>query len=267
MYAALAGYAGPAGAAGTAANQPPSPDDSPLEIPSVRLAITGAAPLTTEVADLWQRRSGIALLQGYGLTEASPAVTSADPDGRSPTASIGAPLPGVEVVLVDEEGDEALVGDPGEIWVRGPNVFPGYWRDRHATEAALTPDGWLRTGDIAVAGGDDQLYLVDRAKDLIIVSGFNVFPAEVEAVLAEHPAVAEVAVIGIEDPYQGEAVHAFVVREAGQALGADQLADWARQRLAPYKCPNEITFVPEIPHGLAGKLLRRTLRERYLAKS
>ncbi len=267
MYAALAGYVGPAGAAGAAANQPPSSDDSPLEIPSVRLAITGAAPLTTEVADLWQRRSGIALLQGYGLTEASPAVTSAGPDGPSPTASIGAPLPGVEVMLVDEEGDEALVGDPGEIWVRGPNVFPGYWRDRHATEAALTPGGWLRTGDIAVAGSNGQLYLVDRAKDLIIVSGFNVFPAEVESVLAEHPAVAEVAVIGVEDPYQGEAVHAFVVPEAGQALDADQLADWARQRLAPYKCPSEITFVPEIPHGLAGKLLRRTLRERYLAKS
>ncbi len=267
MYAALAGYAGPAGAPGPAANQPPSSDDSPLEIPSVRLAITGAAPLTTEVADLWQRRSGIALLQGYGLTEASPAVTSAGPDGPSPTASIGAPLPGVEVMLVDEEGDEALVGDPGEIWVRGPNVFPGYWRDRHATEAALTPGGWLRTGDIAVAGSNGQLYLVDRAKDLIIVSGFNVFPAEVESVLAEHPAVAEVAVIGVEDPYQGEAVHAFVVPEAGQALDGDQLAEWARQRLAPYKCPSEITFVPEIPHGLAGKLLRRTLRERYLAKS
>jgi long-chain acyl-CoA synthetase len=124
----------------------------------------------------------------------------------------------------------------------------------------------LRTGDIAVAGDNGEFYLVDRAKDLIIVSGFNVFPAEVEGVLAEHPGVAEVAVIGVEDPYQGEAVHAFVVLEAGQALDADQLADWACQRLAPYKCPSEISFVPEIPHGLAGKLLRRTLRERYLAK-
>ena len=274
MYAALAGItsiagsAGSTGPAGTAGPQPPtSSEASSLEIPSVRLAITGAAPLTTEVADLWQRRSGIALMQGYGLTEASPAVTSAGPDGGSPTASIGGPLQGVEVALIDEEGDEALVGDPGEIWVRGPNVFPGYWRDPHATEAALTPDGWLRTGDIAVAGDNGQLYLVDRAKDLIIVSGFNVFPAEVEAVLAEHPAVAEVAVIGVEDPYQGEAVHAFVVPEAGQALAADELADWARQRLAPYKCPNDITLVPEIPHGLAGKLLRRALRERYLAKS
>jgi long-chain acyl-CoA synthetase len=138
----------------------------------------------------------------------------------------------------------------------------------------------LRTGDIAVAGDNGQLYLVDRAKDLIIVSGFNVFPAEVEAVLTEHLAVAEVAVIGVEDPYQGEAVHAFVVLEAGQALDvhafvvleagqaldADQLSDWACQRLSPYKCPSEITFVPEIPHGLAGKVLRRTLRGQYLAK-
>jgi long-chain acyl-CoA synthetase len=258
MYAALAGIP---------EHQPsPSPEESPLEIPSVRLAITGAAPLTPEVAGLWQRRSGIPLLQGYGLTEASPAVTSAAPDRNPSTASIGGPLPGVDVVLIDEEGDVALTGDPGEIWVRGPNVFPGYWRDSQATQAALTPDGWLRTGDIAVAGDNGQLYLVDRAKDLIIVSGFNVFPAEVEAVLAEHPAVAEVAVIGVEDPYQGEAVHAFAVLEAGQTLDADQLADWARLRLAPYKCPDEITFVPEIPHGLAGKLLRRTLRERYPAK-
>jgi long-chain acyl-CoA synthetase len=216
------------------------------------------------VADLWERQSGVPLLQGYGLTEASPAVTSVAPQGGASTASIGAPLPGVDVLLVDEEGDEALAGDPGEIWVRGPNVFPGYWGDPAATEAALTSDGWLRTGDIAVAGDSGQFYLVDRAKDLIIVSGFNVFPAEVESVLADHPAVADAAVIGIEDRYHGEAVHAFVVLEEGATLTGDQLAEWSRHRLAPYKCPSAITFVPEIPHGPEGKLLRRTLRERYL---
>jgi long-chain acyl-CoA synthetase len=228
-------------------------------IPSVRLAITGAAPLTH--AEQWEARYGVTLQQGYGLTEASPVVTSPPPQGPAARGSIGVPLSGVEVRLVDEEGEDALAGDPGEIWVRGPNVFAGYWQDDAATKAVLTEEGWLRTGDIAVAGDDGQLYLVDRAKDLIIVSGFNVFPAEVESVLVEHPAVTEAAVVGVSDVYQGEAVHAFVVVEPQHTVTAEQLNEWTLQRLAPYKCPSEITFVPALPHGLAGKLLRRALKE------
>ncbi|HSS11354.1 MAG TPA: AMP-binding protein, partial [Acidimicrobiales bacterium] len=251
MYAALAGV---------------PPENPRQHLPRVRLAVTGAAPLSYEVADLWQRRYGLPLRQGYGLTEASPVVTSATLDGPVITQSIGIPLPGVEVRLVDDEGEDALAGDAGQIWVRGPNVFPGYWRDDRATEAALTEDGWLRTGDVAVAGDDGQLYIVDRVKDLIIVSGFNVFPAEVEAVLAEHPAVAEVAVVGADDAYQGETVHAFVVLEPGQQVTADQLSAWARDRLARYKCPSEISFVPSLPHGLGGKLLRRSLRSKQSAE-
>jgi long-chain acyl-CoA synthetase len=226
----------------------------------VRLAIAGAAPLTADVADRWEQAFGGSLRQGYGLTEASPVVTMPRlEDGSGPT-SIGVPVPGVEIRLVDEEGDEALAGDPGEIWVRGPNVFRGYWSDERATRSALTADGWLKTGDIAVIGDDGDLHIVDRAKDLIIVSGFNVYPVEVEAVLAEHPAVKEVAVVGAPSAATGEAVEAFVVVEPGQEVTKEQLAAWSTERLARYKCPTVIEFVPELPHGLAGKLLRRRLR-------
>ncbi len=246
LYAALAAAAAAA------------PD--PVRLPSVRLAFCGAAPLPAEVASAWERRFGLPLRQGYGLTEASPVVTSSVMDRPARATSIGVPIPGVEVRLVDDEGEEALAGDPGEIWVRGPNVFSGYWQDPAATAAALTADGWLRTGDMAVLGDDGQLSIVDRAKDLIIVSGFNVYPAEVENVLAEHPDVAEVAVVGDADPYRGEAVHAFVVAEPGHQTTEPALIAWCGHRLARYKCPTKVTVVPELPHGLAGKLLRRALR-------
>ena len=234
-------------------------DDDALA--TVRFAFSGAAPLSPEIAHAWQKRFGLPLRQGYGLTEAAPVVTTAVMDEPARPSSIGIPLPGVEVRLIDDEGDDALAGDPGEIWVRGPNVFPGYWQDPEATAAALSADGWLRTGDIAVVGDDGELAIVDRAKDLIIVSGFNVYPAEVEDVIAEHPGVAEVAVIGDPDASKGEVVHAFVVPRQGESPTAADLIGWCRVRLARYKCPSEITIVPSLPHGVAGKLLRRSLRK------
>jgi long-chain acyl-CoA synthetase len=170
------------------------------------------------------------------------------------------PLPGVRVRLVDSQGDDVLIGDAGEIWVRGPNVFAGYWENDEATAAAVTDDGWLRTGDVAVTDDDGYLYLIDRAKDLIIVSGFNVYPAEVEEAIAAHPGVADVAVVGVQHPHSGEAVKAFVVAEEGVHLEEDQLIEFVGKRLARYKCPTKITFVEELPHGLGGKLLRRNLR-------
>ena len=139
--------------------------------------------------------------------------------------------------LVDADGDDVLVGDAGEIWVRGPNVFAGYWEDEDATAAALTPDGWLRTGDIAVVDDDGYLFLVDRAKDLIIVSGFNVFPAEVEEVLLEHPAIEAAAVVGVAHPHSGEAVKAYVVVRDGRSIEEDEVIDFCADHLARYKCP------------------------------
>jgi long-chain acyl-CoA synthetase len=235
------------------------PGADPQSFGAVRIAVSGAARLPVETAQLFEDRFDVHLEEGYGLTEASPVVTSAT-GTEAPWGSIGAPLPGLEVRLVEADGDDALVGDAGELWVRGPNVFVGYLDDAEATAAALTSDGWLRTGDIAVVNDDGYLFLVDRAKDLIIVSGFNVYPAEVEEVLLEHPAVQACAVIGVAHPYSGEAVKAYVVLEPGASAEEDELIAWSADRLARYKCPEKVMFVDELPQGLAGKVLRRALR-------
>jgi long-chain acyl-CoA synthetase len=236
----------------------PGADGGALE--TVRLAVSGGAPLADEVADAFRARFQLPIWQGYGLTETSPTVSSSLIGGEPRTGSIGVPLPGVEVRLVDAEGEDALSGDSGEIWVRGPNVFPGYWQDPDATAAVLTPEGWLRTGDVAVTDDDGYLYLVDRAKDLIIVSGFNVYPAEVEEALVEHPGIARAAVVGVVHPYTGEAVKAFVVPESGRHLEEDEVIEFCAERLARYKCPTSVSFVDELPQGLVGKVLRRELR-------
>jgi long-chain acyl-CoA synthetase len=234
-------------------------DVEPGALASVRDAVSGAAPLDPAVRRAVRDRFGLDLTEGYGLTEASPAVTTGLGHG-APDGSIGVPLPGVQVRLVDTEGQDALVGDPGEIWVRGPNVFAGYWDDPEATAAALTPDGWLRTGDTAVVDDDGFLWLVDRTKDVIIVSGFNVFPGEVEDVLAMHPAVEAAAVVGVPHPHSGEGVRAYVVVRDGAHVDEDALVEHACRHLARYKCPSSIAFVDDLPHGLTGKLLRRALR-------
>ena len=227
----------------------------------VRLCVSGASALDREVAQEFEAVFGKPLWQGYGLTEASPVVTSSVIGGVAKPGSVGVPVPGVEVRIVDEDGEDAFVGDSGELWVRGPNVFGGYWDNPEATAAVLVEDGWLRTGDVAVADEDGYLYLVDRSKDLIIVSGFNVYPAEVEHALREHPEVADAAVIAQPDPVTGEAVHAFVVAADGHRPDAAALQQWCRAHLAGYKCPAAIEVVKEIPRGLGGKLLRRELRD------
>lgn len=224
---------------------------------SVRLALSGASRLPPPVAERFAARFGVPIHEGYGLTEASPVVTSSVGWPVRP-GSVGRILPGIDARLVGESGEDVPVGDAGEVWVRGPNVFQGYWNDPAATERVLS-DGWLRTGDIAYADDDGFLYLVDRAKDLIIVSGFNVYPAEVEEVLAAHPAVAEVGVLGVPHPHEGEAVKAYVVLRPGTDVHEDALVSWCGDRLARYKCPSKIVFVDELPRNANGKLLRRSL--------
>jgi long-chain acyl-CoA synthetase len=226
---------------------------------TVRLATSGAARLDPETTEAMQRRFGLALTEGYGLTEAAPVVSSGH-GLDAPAGSIGVPLPGLHVRLVDADGQDALVGDAGEVWVQGPNVFRGYWEDPEATAAARTPDGWLRTGDIAVVDDDGFLFLVDRVKDLIIVSGFNVFPAEVEEVVALHPAVEEVAVVGVPHPHSGEAVKAYVVVAPGRSVEEDDVIAHCEAHLARYKCPQKVMFVDELPHSATGKVLRKLLR-------
>ena len=235
------------------------PGVDPEVMSTVRLAISGAAKLPVEVAQAIEAKFGLTLEEGYGLTEASPVVTS--PRGTdAPAGSIGIPVPGLELRIVDAEGGDVLVGDAGEVWVRGPNVFSGYWDAPDASAAVLTEDGWLRTGDVAVVDDDGYLFLVDRAKDLIIVSGFNVFPAEVEAVLAEHPAIEACAVVGVPHPYTGEAVKAYVKARPGVPVEEDDIIAFCAERLPGYKCPNKVWFVDDIPRGITGKILRFELK-------
>jgi long-chain acyl-CoA synthetase len=234
-------------------------DEAPADtFATVRLALTGAAKMPEEATRHLQERFGLILREGYGLTEASPVVTSSA-GMNVKVGSVGKVLAGIQVRLVDEHGDDALEGDSGEIWVKGPNVFRGYLDEPEATERVLTADGWLRTGDVGVVDDEGFLYLVDRAKDLVIVSGFNVYPAEVEEVLMEHPDVAEVGVVGVPHPHTGEAVKAFVVLKPGATAHEDTLVAWCLDNLARYKCPSKILFVDELPRNLSGKLLRKDL--------
>lgn len=225
---------------------------------SVRLAVSGAATLSAKSSAAFTQRYGVTIHEGYGLTEASPIVTSTASGGAARIGSIGPSVPGVEVRLVGPDGTDVSAGDPGEIWVRGPNVFAGYWGDLEATQRVLT-DGWLHTGDVAVSDEDGYLSLVDRLKDLIIVSGFNVYPAEVEDVLRTHASVVDCAVAAIPDERTGEAVGAWVVLEKGERVDLDSLRRHVGSRLARYKIPSKFTFVDELPRSEAGKLLRRAL--------
>jgi long-chain acyl-CoA synthetase len=240
------------------------PDTSPLA--SVRLAVSGAAPLPADVLAAFRKRFGLTIWEGYGLTEAAPAVTSNAAGPVAKAGSIGLPLPGVEVRLVDEDGDDAEDEDPGEIFVKGPNVFAGYWSRPEATAEVFDGD-WLRTGDVAYRDEDGYLFLVDRKKDLIIVSGFNVYPKEVEDAIARHPKVAEAAVVGIPDPRTGEAVQAWVVPKGEEDVDAAEILDFLHGYLARFKWPKDIQVVDELPHHVTGKVLRRALRGEDLVPS
>lgn len=233
-------------------------DASPADFATVRLALTGAAKMPDDATRRLQQRFGIDVAEGYGLTEASPIVTSSAGLPLK-VGSVGKVLDGVAVRLVDDDGEDVLMGDAGEILVKGPNVFLGYLDDPARTAAVLGADGWLRTGDVAVTDEDGYLYLVDRAKDLIIVSGFNVYPIEVEDVIATHPAVAEVGVVGAPHAHTGETVKAWVVVREGMTLDAAAVIAWCAERLARYKCPTQVEFLDALPRNAAGKLLRRAL--------
>ncbi len=246
---------------GAAHEMDPLPDLS-----SVRLAVSGAAPLPPEILKAFQAQFGLIIWEGYGLTEAAPAVTTTALGGEAKPGSIGLPLPGLEVRLVDEHDEEVEEGDPGEILVRGPNVFAGYW-GRPEETAEVLDDEWLRTGDVAFRDEDGYLFLVDRKKDLIIVSGFNVFPKEVEEAIERHPKVAEAAVVGIRDDRTGEAVQAWVVPKENQSLSPDEILGFLQGYVARFKQPKDIQVVDEIPHHVTGKVLRRVLRGEELLRS
>lgn len=232
----------------------------PSMLASITMTLSGAAPLSATVAETMAERYGLRLRQGYGLTEASPGLASAV-GTEAPATSVGRPMPGVKLRLVDEHGDDVLIGDPGEIWAKGPNVFAGYLGDPEATALVIDADGWLHTGDLAVVDENGFLFIVGRNKDQIIVSGFNVHPGEVEERLEEHHTVMAAAVVGKPDPEYGEMVIAYVVPARGMEPDADVLEAHCRTRLAGYKVPSRFEVVDELPRGSSGKIQRRVLRD------
>lgn len=227
----------------------------------LNVALSGAASLDPNIARTMREVHNVDLREGYGLTETCGILCSGFGTEHVDIGSVGPVMPGIEVRLVDANGEDVLVGDIGEVWVRGPMVSPGYWHDQPATDRTRTSDGWFRTGDLATVDDEGHLSISGRTKDLVIVSGFNVHPAEVENVLQAHPAVDAAAVIGVLDPSTGERVDAFVILHEGAELeGLEQrLREHCAANLARYKVPKRIEVMDELPVGIAGKLRRRDL--------
>ena len=234
-----------------------APGFAQLDFSHFKLGAAGGMALHPSVAERWRAVTGKPLVEGYGLTETSPVV--ACNSNESPhIGTVGVPLPSTDISIRDEDV-EVAVGQAGEICVRGPQVMRGYWNRPDETAKAMTPDGWLRTGDIGIVDADGYLRIVDRKKDLIIVSGFKIYPNEVEAVIGEHPAVLEGGCIGVPDERSGEAVKIFVVLRAGFTLTTEQVREHCRQRLSAYKVPKHVEFRSELPKTNVGKILRREL--------
>ena len=238
------------------------PDVGKYDLKSVKACISGAAPLPMDVQTRFGEITGGRLVEGYGLTEAAPVSHCNPIYGQRKAGSIGLPFPDVEAKIMDyDKFVEKPQGEEGELWLRGPQVMQGYWGRPDETAKTITADGWLRTGDIARMDSDGYFYIVDRLKDIIIASGFNVVPREVEEVLFEHPKVQEAVVAGVPDAYRGETVKAYVVLRSGEAATADELIAFCAERLAPYKVPKQVEFRSELPKTQVGKFLRRVLVE------
>lgn len=237
------------------------PDIEKYDLSSIQACISGSAPLPVEVQKRFEEKSKGKLVEGYGLSEASP-VTHANPVwGKRVNGSIGLPFPDTEAAfLSDETGEIAGVNEVGELMVRGPQVMRGYWRRPEETEATFK-DGWLLTGDIGYMDENGYFYIIDRKKDMIIAGGYNIYPREVEEVLYEHEAVQEAAVVGVPHAYRGETVKAFIVRKEGSQVSEEELNQHCRRNLAAYKVPRLYEFRDELPKSTIGKVLRRTLIE------
>jgi long-chain acyl-CoA synthetase len=241
-------------------------DKAKPHLQSVEVTISGGAPLSDEVRHNWSKVSTSLLAEGYGLTEASPVVCCAALRVPSKPLSIGQPLPATDIRFVDlESGKEVPLGERGELQVKGPQVMLGYYGNADATRDAFM-DGWLRTGDVGYLDEDGYVFLVDRIKDLIICSGFNVYPRNIEEAMMHHPAIDEVNVIGVPDEYRGEAPVAFVKLKEGQQLTEAELKKFLAEALNKIEMPKEIIFKDQLPKTLIGKLSKKELREEYAAR-
>jgi long-chain acyl-CoA synthetase len=229
---------------------------------SIKTCNSGSAPMPVELLREFERKTGAKILEGYGLSEASPTTHCNPPFADRKPGSVGIGMPSTEYKIVDVGSglEEVPVGEFGEVIIKGPQIMKGYWNMPEETANTLR-DGWLYTGDIAKVDEDGYLYIVDRKKDLIIASGFNIYPRDIEEVLYEHPAVQEAVVIGVPDVYRGEDVKAFVVLKAGQTLTEDEVIQYCKQNMAAYKVPRSVEFREQLPKTQVGKILRRALRE------
>jgi long-chain acyl-CoA synthetase len=236
------------------------PDFNKIDFSGLRICNGGGMAVQRAVNDKWQEVTGSHITEGYGLSETSPVATANRCDLPVYTGTIGLPLPSTDVAILDDDGREVPLGQPGEIAIRGPQVMAGYWNRPDETANVMTASGYFKSGDVGVMDENGYVKIVDRKKDMILVSGFNVYPNELEGVIAAHPGVLECAVVGVPDEHSGEAVKVFVVRR-DPALTAEQLMDYCRQQLTGYKKPKYIEFRDELPKTNVGKILRRALRE------
>jgi long-chain acyl-CoA synthetase len=231
-----------------------------LDFSHLNTTISGGMALMRDTAETWEKVTGCKILEGYGLTETSPVV-ALNPHHAPKLGTVGKPLPNTEIRLLAGNGIDAEAGQPGELLVRGPQVMQGYWQQPQATADILTHDGWLHTGDVAALDGDGYLSIVDRIKDMVVVSGFNVYPNEIEDVISKHPDIIECAVIGVPDKDTVEAVKLFVVTHNND-LSEQDVKDFARKNLTGYKIPKYVAFIDELPKSNVGKVLRRELKGR-----
>jgi long-chain acyl-CoA synthetase len=234
------------------------PGANPDKAASLRLCSSGGAALPGEVVRAFEATYGAKIIEGYGLSETSP-VASFNRVEQAKVGSIGTPIPGVEFKLVNDDGSDAPPGEVGEICIRGHNVMKGYWNRPEATAEAINAEGWFATGDLGTVDDDGFYFIVDRKKELIIRGGFNVYPREVEEVLYEHPAVREAAVIGLPHPTHGEEVGAAVSLRPGAEVSADELREYVKARVAPYKYPRSVWVLDDLPKGATGKILKRAI--------
>ncbi|HWV14047.1 MAG TPA: AMP-binding protein [Cellvibrio sp.] len=240
-------------------------DFNKLDFSHMRLTASGGMALTLETAKRWMALTGCDISEGYGLTETSPVVSSNRP-GAVKLGTVGTALIDTECKVIDEDGKDLAVGEAGELCIRGPQVMKGYWQRPEATAEVISADGWFRSGDMAVIGEDSYIKIVDRKKDMINVSGFKVYPNEVEDVLSSHPDIVEAAVIGVPDKDGCETVKAFVV-SSNPELTVQQVRSFAKTKLTAYKVPHLVEFCADLPKSNVGKVLRRELRDREVAKS
>jgi long-chain acyl-CoA synthetase len=237
-----------------------NPDFAKLDFSSYKIANGGGMAVQQSVADRWLKVTGTPIIEGYGLSETSPVATANRVDIKEFTGTIGLPIPSTEVKILDDDGNEVPLGSAGEIAIRGPQVMAGYWNRPEETAKSMTADGFFKTGDVGIMDANGYTRIVDRKKDMILVSGFNVYPNEIEGVVAAHPGVLEVACVGVPDANSGEAVKLFIVRKDPN-LTAEAVLDFCKHELTAYKKPKYIEFRDELPKTNVGKILRRQLRD------